>query len=484
MNTLIRMTDAQGEAKSINPGKTQKIIYSMVLFAVYSFVLTMTLEMNDKSSGSMSAFLHYASSFSLGLGFLLFYLSRKITPSVGYRKTTVMAISGLCTFFLVLRVSGVDNLALMLLCALSVGFLGGFIYYYVAVSGSINGRRGLIFAGGSTIAIIIQYFVQGFAGNPVIIAGILIMAQFLIVFFVIHPMGDYTFEEMLPYTDNSPKWNKYIRIKLIRHTAISLCVLYAGLVCEIDYIVNDGSGLNMYGMTRLMIPVGYFVIALAYDMKNFISCQIAMLCILLTSFIASPGADFPVVRLCLFYMLAGACVSFINMGFWEYAPKTAHPDFWAVFGRVITIFESVFVAVLSGVLGKGRFVNESVLICFIILAFVLFVRDSGQGNDTEVAIAIEKEAALDKGVSCEEKHSLSDKEIFDMFAEEFNLTPKERDVLEVLLKSDAKMKVLAEEVGVSERMMYRYMNQLYCKTDAESRAGLVKVYYDFTGKLW
>ena len=141
-------------------------------------------------------------------------------------------------------------------------------------------------------------------------------------------------------------------------------------------------------------------------------------------------------------------------------------------------------AVFSGVLGKGLFVSESVLICFIIIAFVLFIRDTGHGSDMEVAIAIEKEAALDKGVSCEEKHSLSDKEIFDMFAEEFNLTPKERDVLEVLLKSDAKMKVLAEEVGVSERMMYRYMNQLYYKTDAESRAGLVKVYYDFTGKLW
>ncbi len=68
---------------------------------------------------------------------------------------------------------------------------------------------------------------------------------------------------------------------------------------------------------------------------------------------------------------------------------------------------------------------------------------------------------------------------FEAFADHYRLTPKEQYVMHALLKSDAKLKVIAEEINTSERMIYRYMNQLYVKTGAENRAGLVKSYYDY-----
>lgn len=58
------------------------------------------------------------------------------------------------------------------------------------------------------------------------------------------------------------------------------------------------------------------------------------------------------------------------------------------------------------------------------------------------------------------------------------MTPREGDVIKCLLESDTSMKVIADQLEISERMLYRYMKQLYEKTGTENRAGLIKSYYE------
>ena len=50
--------------------------------------------------------------------------------------------------------------------------------------------------------------------------------------------------------------------------------------------------------------------------------------------------------------------------------------------------------------------------------------------------------------------------------------------MQKLLESDESMKIVSEGLGISERMLYRYVNSLYEKAGAENRAGLVKRYYE------
>ena len=72
-------------------------------------------------------------------------------------------------------------------------------------------------------------------------------------------------------------------------------------------------------------------------------------------------------------------------------------------------------------------------------------------------------------------------DIFDHFGDFCDLhgyTPRERDVMNLLLRSDESMKNISVALGISERMLYRYMNSLYEKTGTENRAGLVKKYYE------
>ena len=68
--------------------------------------------------------------------------------------------------------------------------------------------------------------------------------------------------------------------------------------------------------------------------------------------------------------------------------------------------------------------------------------------------------------------------IFTEFVTYYHLTPRESDVLRELLSSDDTMKLIAEHLGISERMLYRYMKNLYEKLGVETRAGIVKLYYE------
>ena len=67
---------------------------------------------------------------------------------------------------------------------------------------------------------------------------------------------------------------------------------------------------------------------------------------------------------------------------------------------------------------------------------------------------------------------------FLAFTKKYHFTPRECDVLKELLTSDDTMKNIAEALGISERMLYRYMNNLYQKTGVETRAALMKLYYE------
>jgi DNA-binding CsgD family transcriptional regulator len=71
--------------------------------------------------------------------------------------------------------------------------------------------------------------------------------------------------------------------------------------------------------------------------------------------------------------------------------------------------------------------------------------------------------------------SLQDK--IDDMAGKYDLTPRERDVLSLLMaKPDAQVSRLAEELGISRTMMYRYLNKLYEKTKTGNKDELTGLF--------
>ena len=56
------------------------------------------------------------------------------------------------------------------------------------------------------------------------------------------------------------------------------------------------------------------------------------------------------------------------------------------------------------------------------------------------------------------------------------LTPREVDVLMAVTQDERPLKQIAEELGISMRMVQRHLSSIYQKTDTQTRAGLTKAF--------
>ena len=59
------------------------------------------------------------------------------------------------------------------------------------------------------------------------------------------------------------------------------------------------------------------------------------------------------------------------------------------------------------------------------------------------------------------------------------LTPRETDVLRAVACDERPLKQIADDLGISLRMVQRHLTNIYEKTDTQTRAGLTK---EFMGK--
>ena len=62
------------------------------------------------------------------------------------------------------------------------------------------------------------------------------------------------------------------------------------------------------------------------------------------------------------------------------------------------------------------------------------------------------------------------------FITDHALTPREVDVLIAVTQDERPLKQVAEELGISMRMVQRHLSSIYQKTDTQTRAGLTKAF--------
>ena len=65
----------------------------------------------------------------------------------------------------------------------------------------------------------------------------------------------------------------------------------------------------------------------------------------------------------------------------------------------------------------------------------------------------------------------------ESFAEKHELTPREKEVLTLILTKDGTTKELAKELLISERVCQRYLTSIYDKTGCNSKVGLILLFY-------
>lgn len=183
------------------------------------------------------------------------------------------------------------------------------------------------------------------------------------------------------------------------------------------------------------------------------------------------GAD-PNLGLVVFYLSSGFFVTFFTATFTQLAPRMHTPALWAGMGRAAN---NVCAFTTSGI--SLALVTSGNVALIMIGALVLLVASCA----TFVAAGLFR---LPQTEQEREREQLAEEALAAPTIEEQRrafianhaLTPREVDVLIAVTQDERPLKQIAEELGISMRMVQRHLSSIYQKTDTQTRAGLTKAF--------
>ena len=468
----------------------KKLIYA-VLFSLYMLEFQMFMYIEGTIDGVLSV-KHYVTWMLVSLGFISFWILRSVISDTGRRQRVIMLINS--AFFasvclLVLTESTLLKGVTVMLAGLFIGCLGAAIYFFCACEYCMNRHLGLIMAVSTSVPYIIQYmFTPVFKNAYVQIITMLLLFSVVSYIAMRHPR-DYILEDMLPYIKETSDYKSELNNEKKKTVIFFFIMLVIGVYMEQTWSSGALSGdVNMYGIPRLFVILGYFYAGFFTDYKERRYLEISALLAFSFFGLATYSTDGAYLRLIFFYFIAGVYTGYLNAAFWYLAPRTEKPELWACLGRVLSFFEGVFGIAFMHI--EAGSMLQTFIECFFILIIVFATYRLAINYRTASYVYDAYVAKFDLNIK--ENTNVSDekgafimgsdndpKMKFERYCTDHAFTPRERDVMKMLLSSDESMKIIAEKLSISERMLYRYMNSLYGKTETQTRASLLKSYYKF-----
>lgn len=293
---------------------------------------------------------------------------------------------------------------------------------------------------------------------------------------------------------------------------VALVALLACLFSTLDGVITvaDAQGsISVEDWPRLFLAASGLLAGFLFDVRNSRYRGLLMLCITLLSAISvlavEAGAN-ALIGLLVFYASSGFFVVFFTTTFIELSLGMRVPPLWAGMGRATNNLCSFALAGLFVPFAKTNDIATimiAVLILFvlIIVAFTgagLFRFSSSEKNEgavtatheapatpatheapvtpatheapTTPAAATSRETEDRSGEPSPEKRQ----ERLRAFAQEYQLTPRELDVLAAVTANEQPLKQIADDLGISLRMVQRHLTSIYEKTSTQTRAGLAR----------
>lgn len=222
-----------------------------------------------------------------------------------------------------------------------------------------------------------------------------------------------------------------------------IILAYSGIVAGFLYSTDDN---------RMMDFIMYIVLLLSTTCLIVISC----------------GGPF-MIGLIIFYLSAGFFSVYFASRFMIFACHTDKPALWAGMGRAVNNTAAVVVA------GVSLYIMRAPQYVTMIIGVLLFAVTS-----VIMFIYYEQQRKLNSADAHNTCKNPSSDELLELFVQEFNLTPREGEVLAYLLHSDESMQEVAKQLAVSRAALYRHIANMNEKTKTKARMGLVQFYYSWT----
>ena len=128
--------------------------------------------------------------------------------------------------------------------------------------------------------------------------------------------------------------------------------------------------------------------------------------------------------------------------------------------------------------GVSMMLTQSGIAAVMIASLILFVLVSVAFVGTglfRLPSTVEEREAIQAGLAAAAAPTLE--EVQAEFISRSGLTPREEEVLHAVTADERPLKQVADDLGISLRMVQRHLTNIYGKTDTQTRAGLTRAFF-------
>ena len=259
---------------------------------------------------------------------------------------------------------------------------------------------------------------------------------------------------------------------------LALVVLLACMFSTLDNVVtlaNAQGSISVETWPRLFLATSGLAAGVLFDIRErrymgFIMFAVTVLSTI--SILAVEAGASPVIGLIVFYVSSGFFVTFFTTTFLQLAPRMRTPQLWAGMGRAANNLCAFTVSGVSMMLTQSGI--AAVMIASLILFVLVSVAFVGAGLFRLPSTVGEREA-IQAGLAAAAAPTLE--EVQAEFINRSGLTPREEEVLRAVTADERPLKQVADDLGISLRMVQRHLTSIYSKTDTQTRAGLTRAFF-------
>ena len=477
----------------MNINSIKKLSGNIISLALFYFVFLCSEYMFDNRMAIFtdSNGVVMAQSFILGSsvpGFLSYYFIDRICDKKSFNKKIIPCISGalslICMIGIYLTGSYAGELLFGIILFIVLGYFGSLIHTQaaLAVKHLDDGLNGITQLAGISygIGILLQLVHNNLIADGVCQVIFLMAAMIIMTVFCAGSLCEacgYTCSDVVSSVENTDTESavsgyapKKLGIILILIVFV-MTFVFATLDNAVTLVHAAGS-VDIGQWPRIILAYSGIVAGFLYSTDDNRMMDFIMYIVLLLSttclIVISCGGPF-MIGLIIFYLSAGFFSVYFASRFMIFACHTDKPALWAGMGRAVNNTAAVVVAGVSlYIMRAPQYVTMIIgVLLFAVISVIMFIYYEQQ----------RKLNSADAHNTC--KNPSSD-ELLELFVQEFNLTPREGEVLAYLLHSDESMQEVAKQLAVSRAALYRHIANMNEKTKTKARMGLVQFYYSWT----
>ena len=507
----------------MNINSIKKLSGNIISLALFYFIFLCSEYMFDNRMAVFtdSNGVVMAQSFILGSsvpGFLSYYFIDRLCDKKSFNKKIIPCISGalslICMIGIYLTVSYAGELLFGIILFIVLGYFGSLVHTQaaLAVKHLDEGLNGITQLAGISygIGILLQLVHNNLIADGVCQVIFLVAAMFIMTVFCAGNLCEvcgYTCSDVVSSVENTDtgsadkgcaEGDKHA-LKKLGIILILIVFVMTFVFATLDNavtLVHAAGSVDIGQWPRIILAYSGIVAGFLYSTDDNRMMDFIMYIVLLLSttclIVIGCGGPF-MIGLIIFYLSAGFFSVYFASRFMIFACHTDKPALWAGMGRAVNNTAAVVVAGVSlYIMRAPQYVTMIIgVLLFAVTSVIVFVyHEQLRRGDTEIYSSVEshntenvyrKKPAEDKAdITVNEAAKMTDDELLELFVQEFNLTPREGEVLAYLLHSDESMQEVAKQLAVSRAALYRHIANMNEKTKTKARMGLVQFYYSWT----